>query len=244
MRVRCCFRGAHRISRPLAVLADARCPRQHRLLCTQVAQSDAVSRYSWESTPFAQISKWSCATPDTSGVLSGPWGCLETSYKVSTPRVSGWDEETYRPPAGTSCSSSVVFAARTASLGLSRCSPVSTVPANTVFSALKSRKATRPAGRLAATHRQEIRAFTLPSCAYTSATMRDVRGVRQCRFQRDRAVFVKITIKSSCFGDYVEFGGFRAPARCSECMRRVGGRAGLAPRRLVVLRGVFSAVLH
>lgn len=84
VRVRCCFCGAHRISRPLAVLADARCPRQHRLRCTQVAQSDAVSRYSWESTPFAQISKWSCATPDTSGVLSGPWGCLETSYKVSS----------------------------------------------------------------------------------------------------------------------------------------------------------------
>lgn len=108
--------------RLLASLADVRYPHQHCLLCAQVAQSDAISRHSWESTPFARISKWSCATPDASGVLSSPRACQLL--------------------AGSSCSSSDVFAARTSSPGLSRRSPVPTVPANIVSSAPKSRKAT------------------------------------------------------------------------------------------------------
>lgn len=142
MRVQCRFRGAHRVLGPLASLANVRCPREHRLLHAQVAQSDAISRCSSESTPFARISKWSCATPDAGGVLSGPWGCLETSYKVSAPRVSSWDEASYQPLAGTSCSSGAVFVARIASGGPARRSPVSTVPANTISFAPKSRKAT------------------------------------------------------------------------------------------------------
>lgn len=41
--------------------------------------------------------------------------------------------------------------------------------------------------------------------------MRDVRGVRQCHFQGDRAGFIEIAMKSSCFGGFsnVDSGGFR-----------------------------------
>lgn len=114
----------------------------------------ASSSHGWfarspcESTPFARIPKSSCAIPDTSDVLLGPRGCLETVYKVSILRVSGWDGETHQPLTGTSCESGAVFAVRTASPALSRRSLMSAVPANIASSAHKSRKATRFQGIL------------------------------------------------------------------------------------------------